>query len=230
MSSPDLTSADAPSPCGPERPLRRDAERNRRRILQAAGEVFAERGLGVTMDDIAEHADVGVGTVYRRFPEKELLVEALFEDRIEELVSMAQQALAEADPWDALVGFLERGQELQASNRGLKELVLSTGYGRERVACMRDRMAPLVHALVERAQASGQLRPDVEGTDLPLIQVMLGGIVDFTRDIDPETWRRMFAIIVDGLRAREPLTPLEAPALDPNQVDHAMRVWKPLRC
>src|SRR3954470_8632559 len=115
MSSPDVTSGD-----GRERPLRRDAERNRRRILRAAGEVFAERGLGVTMDDIAERADVGVGTVYRRFPEKELLVEALFEDRVEELVSLAQQALAEADPWEALVGFLERGQALQASNRGLK--------------------------------------------------------------------------------------------------------------
>jgi AcrR family transcriptional regulator len=225
MSSPDVTSAG-----DPVRPLRRDAERNRRRILQAAGEVFAERGLGVTMDDIAERADVGVGTVYRRFPDKELLVEALFEDRIEELVSLAQQALAEADPWEALVGFLERGQALQATNRGLKELLLSTRYGRERVACVRERIAPLADALVERAQASGQLRPDVEGTDLPLIQVMLGGIVDFTRDVDPDTWRRVFAIIVDGLRAREPLTPLEAPALQSDQVDRAMRAWKPLRC
>jgi AcrR family transcriptional regulator len=225
MSTPDVTSA-----CGPDRPLRRDAERNRRRILEAAGEVFAERGLGVTMDDIAERADVGVGTVYRRFPEKELLVEALFEDRVEELVSLARQALAEADPWEALVGFLEHGQALQASNRGLKELMVSTGYGRERVHCVRERMAPLVQALVERAQASGQLRRDVVGTDLPLIQVMLGGIVDFTRDVDPETWRRMFAIIVDGLRAREPLTPLDARPLDPHQVGRAMQAWKPLRC
>jgi AcrR family transcriptional regulator len=225
MSTPDVTSA-----CDPDRPLRRDAERNRRRILEAAGDVFAERGLGVTMDDIAERADVGVGTVYRRFPEKELLVEALFEERIEELVSLADEALAEADPWEALVGFLERAQALQACNRGLKELMVSTGYGRERVHCVRERMAPLVQALVERARASGQLRPDVEGTDLPLIQIMLGGIVDFTRDVDPDTWRRMFAIIVDGLRAREPLTPLEVPALDPHQVGRAMQAWKPVRC
>jgi AcrR family transcriptional regulator len=225
MSTPDATSA-----CGPDRPLRRDAARNRRRILEAAREVFAERGLGVTMDDIAERADVGVGTVYRRFPEKELLVEALFEDRVEELVALAQQALAEEDPWEALVGFLERGQALQASNRALKELMVSSGHGRERVNCVRERMAPLVHALVARARASGQLRPDVEGTDLPLIQVMLGGIVDFTRDVDPDTWRRMFAIIVDGLRAREPLTPLDAPALDPHQIARAMQAWKPLRC
>ena len=225
MSSPDVT-----SPVGAERPLRRDAERNRRRILEAAAEVFAERGLGVTMDDIADRADVGVGTVYRRFPEKELRIEALFEARIEELVSLAQEALAEADPWEALVGFLERAQASHASNRGLKELMLSTGHGRDRVACVRERMAPLADALVQRAQASGQLRPDVEGTDLPLIQVMLGGIVDFTRDVDPDTWRRLLAIIVDGLRARDDTTPLTAPALEPGQIDRAMRGWKPLRC
>jgi AcrR family transcriptional regulator len=225
MSSPDLTSAGCP-----ERPLRRDAERNRQRILQAAGEVFAERGLGVTMDDIAERADVGVGTVYRRFPEKEQLIEALFEERVQELVSLAQQALEEADPWDALVGFLERVQTMHACNRGLNELMLSSAYGRERVACVRERMAPLANALVQRAQASGQLRPDVQGTDLPLIHVMLGGIVDFTRDVDPNTWRRLFAMIVDGLRARDQTTPLTAPALDPEQVDRAMRAWKPVRC
>jgi AcrR family transcriptional regulator len=223
-SSPDVAAAGST-----ERPLRRDAERNRQRILQAAGEVFAERGLGVTMDDIAERAGVGVGTVYRRFPDKELLVEALFEDRIEELVSLAQQALAEDDPWEALVGFLERSQALQACNRGLKELLLSTRYGHERIACVRERMSPLAEALVERAQASGQLRPDVEATDIPLIHVMLGGIVDFTRDVDPDTWRRVLAIILDGLRARESLTPLNAPALEPDQVDRAMRGWKPLR-
>jgi AcrR family transcriptional regulator len=224
MSSPDVT-----SPVGAERPLRRDAERNRRRILEAAAEVFAERGLGVTMDDIADRADVGVGTVYRRFPDKELLIEALFEDRVEEIVSLAQQALAEDDPWEALVGFLERGQALQACNRGLKELLLSSEHGRERVTSVRERMAPLGEALVKRAQASGQLRPDVKGTDLPLIHVMLGGIVDFTRDVDADTWRRVLAIIVDGLRAGESLTPLEAPALEPNQLDRAMRGWKPVR-
>jgi AcrR family transcriptional regulator len=213
-----------------ERPLRRDAERNRRRILEAATEVFAARGVGVTMDEIAEHAGVGVGTVYRRFPQKELLIEALFEDRIEELVTLAHEALAEDDPWQALIGFLERAQALQASNRGVKELILSTAHGRDRVARVRERLAPLGLQLIERAQAAGQLRPGVEVTDLPLIQVMLGGIVDFTRDVEPEAWRRLFAIIVDGLRAREPLTPLEVPALSSDQVDDAMRGWKPIRC
>jgi AcrR family transcriptional regulator len=212
------------------RPLRRDAERNRRRILEAAAEAFAERGLGVTMDDIAEHAGVGVGTVYRRFPEKELLIEALFEERVGELVAMAEEALEQDDPWQALVGFVERAQAVQADNRGLKEVLLSTAHGRDRVASVRARLAPLADTLVERAQASGQLRPDIDGTDLPLIQIMLGAVVDVTRDVAPETWRRMFTILVDGLRAREPHSSLPTPALDPDQIDHALRSWKPSPC
>jgi AcrR family transcriptional regulator len=212
------------------RPLRRDAERNRHRILEAAADAFAERGLTITMDDIAEHAGVGVGTVYRRFPQKELLIEALFEERVGELVALAERALEQDDPWEALVGFLERAQALQATNRGLKELVLSTTHGRERVACVRERLAPLADALVERAQASGQLRADLDGTDLPVIQVMLGAVVDVTRDVAPETWRRMLAIVVDGLRAQASHTPLPAPALDGEQIVHAMRSWKPSPC
>jgi AcrR family transcriptional regulator len=212
------------------RPLRRDAERNRRRILEAAAEAFAERGLGITMDDIAEHAGVGVGTVYRRFPNKELLIEALFEERIAELVALAESAVAQDDPWEALVGFIERAQALQADNRGLKELLLGTAHGRERVASVRERMAPLAETLVARAQAAGQLRPDIAGSDLPLIQIMLGGIVDFTREVEGETWRRMLAIVIDGLRAREPHTDLRAPALGPDEIERAMRGWKPNPC
>ena len=213
-----------------ERPLRRDAERNRRRILEAAAEAFAERGLTISMDDIAAEAGVGVGTVYRRFPQKDLLIEALFEERVGELVALAEEGLHDDDPWHGLVGFLERAQARQAANRGLKELVLSTEYGRDRVACVRERLAPLAKELVARAQASGQVRADVGGSDLPLIQVMLGAVVDVTRDVAPETWRRMLALMIDGLRASEPHTPLPAPALDAAQTDHALRSWKPSPC
>jgi len=212
------------------RPLRRDAERNRRRILEAAAEAFAERGLTITMDDIAAHAGVGVGTVYRRFPQKDLLIEALFEERVGELVALAEEALRAEDPWEGLVGFLERAQALQASNRGLKELVLSTAHGRDRVACVRERLGPLARELVARAQASGQLRADVEGSDLPLIQVMLGAIVDVTRDVAPDTWRRMLALMIDGLRAGEPRTALPSPALDAGQLDDTLRSWRPSPC
>jgi AcrR family transcriptional regulator len=212
-----------------ERPLRRDAERNRRRIMEAAAAAFAERGLAVTMDEIAARADVGVGTVYRRFPDKELLIEALLEDALADLVARGEQALEADDPWEALIEFLDYGLELQAADRGLKELLLSTAHGRTRIARVRERMAPLADALVERAQATGGMRADVRGSDLALVQMMIGAVVDFTHAVAPDAWRRMLAIVVDGLRARQDLTPLDRPALTPEQVDDAMRAWKPAR-
>src|SRR5437763_15723704 len=91
-----------------ERPLRADAERNRERILAAAREAFAEDGLDVGLHEIAKRAGVGVGTVYRRFPEKEQLIEALFHDRIEEVVGIAERGLAFDDAWTGLEHFLHR--------------------------------------------------------------------------------------------------------------------------
>jgi AcrR family transcriptional regulator len=188
-----------------ERTLRKDAERNRRRILDAAAELFAERGLGVTLNDIAHHADVGVGTVYRRFPDKELLIDALFEERVGEIETLAQQALANPDPWDGLAGFLERGLELQARDKGLKQLLMGTPEGCARVGGARDRMLPLVTALVERARDAGVLRSDIDATDLPLIQWMVGAVVDHARDVKPELWRRYLELVLRGMRAEPEL-------------------------
>src|SRR5207244_7455255 len=112
-----------------DRPLRRDAERNRQRILDAARVVFAERGLSGSHDDIARQAGVGVGTVYRRFPDKEQLIDALFEARIGEVAEVARAAVGNPDPWEALVGFVIRAQELQSQDRGLKEIVLGGTRG-----------------------------------------------------------------------------------------------------
>jgi AcrR family transcriptional regulator len=209
-----------------QRPLRRDAERNRQRILQAAGEVFATRGLSATMDDIAHHAGVGVGTVYRRFPDKELLIDALFEERIGMLVGVAEEGLAEPDPWDGLVLFLERGVAEQACDRGLKELLLGTLHGRDRVERMRARLKPLVDELIARAKAAGALRADFEGTDMAVIHLMLGAAVDFTEDVKPETWRRYLQLVLDGLRMDQhgPTPPAQS-ALDEDELDHAMRNW-----
>ncbi|MDX6618207.1 MAG: hypothetical protein QOK36_593, partial [Gaiellales bacterium] len=117
---------DASPTTAAERPLRRDAARNRERILAAAGEVFATRGLEVTLDDIAHHAGVGVGTVYRRFPDKEGLIDALFEERIAAIAALAEEAAAHEDPWAGLVFFFERSLTEQAADRGLKQLLLAS--------------------------------------------------------------------------------------------------------
>src|SRR5215467_385638 len=104
-----------------ERPLRKDAERNRKRILHAAAEVFSERGLDATLDDVARRAGVGVGTVYRRFPDKQALVAELFTSRMDELAAAAEQACQARDPWEGLVSFLEYAAETMSGDLGLRQ-------------------------------------------------------------------------------------------------------------
>src|ERR1700751_4304014 len=123
-----------------DRPLRKDAELNRRKILDAAGELFAERGLGVTLNDVAHHAGVGVGTVYRRFPDKSHLIEELFEKEVGELVSFMEEAVDDPDPWRGLTGCLRRNLELQTRDRALREIVMGTPEGAQRIGEIRARM------------------------------------------------------------------------------------------
>ena len=203
-----------------ERPLRKDAERNRRRILDAAAELFMERGLGVTLNDIAHHADVGVGTVYRRFPNKELLIDALFEDRVAEFGLLAEESLEDPDPWQGFVSFLERALELQARDKGLKQLLMSTPEGCAQVALVRERVIPLVQALVARAHEAGVLRADVVAEDVPVLQWMLGAIADHGGAENPELWRRYFELTLRGLRAdAQEAKPLGVAPLDRDQVE-----------
>jgi AcrR family transcriptional regulator len=210
-----------------ERPLRRDAQRNRQRILTAAADAFAEGGLAVTMDEIARRAGVGVGTVYRRFPDKELLVEALFEQRIDDLVALAEAARDEPDPFAGLVRFFETFLAVQAADRGLKEVALGTARGAGRAARARDRIGPIVDDLLARALSAGDVRGDVTPSDLALIQFMLGAVIDFTHDVAPETWRRVLTIVLDGLATRRDApSPLPTPALDDAQLDRAMDAWR----
>src|SRR5690348_16690606 len=121
------------------RPLRRDAERNRQRILAAAAEVCNERGLEVSLDEIARQAGVGVGTVYRRFRAKEELIEALFMDRLDAITAIGEEAFASPDPWSGLVFFMERMAETMAGHLGLRQMLMFATYGRNLVAVARQR-------------------------------------------------------------------------------------------
>jgi AcrR family transcriptional regulator len=212
------------------KPLRADAQRNRQRILDAARDLFAERGLGVTLNDIAHHAGVGVGTVYRRFPDKKQLIDGLFEQRLEELVTLMNAAVSDPDPWRGLSGFLERALELQAADRGLRELISGMPDGLERVTRIRGLLLPLGTELVRRAQEAGKLRRDITPQDLPIIQMSLATIIDAARDVEPDLWRRYLHIVLRGLSAEpEELGPLEAGPLAPEDVDRVMSALKPGR-
>jgi AcrR family transcriptional regulator len=200
-----------------DRPLRADAERNRARLLAAAGELFAARGLGVGLEEIARHAGVGVGTAYRRFRDKQALIEALFEDRIAGIEAMARDALACEDPWDGLVAFMDGTVRMQVADRGLKEALFSSGSASLPTENARRRISPLIEELVRRAQAAGRLRPDVEVTDLPLLQFLLSGVADFGAELAP----RYLTLVLDGLQTPEP-TPLPVPALTPDELQRRL--------
>ena len=211
----------------PERPLRKDAQRNRQRILDAARELFADEGLGATLNDIAHHAGVGVGTVYRRFPDKAQLIEELFEQQIGELVAVMEEALEDPDPWQGLTSFLRRNLELQACDRAFREIITGTPDGAERVGRIRQRMFPLAARLVQRAKDAGALRPDFEPSDVPVLFMMLTTVLDSARDVEPDLWRRYLEILLQGLRAHpEAPQPLPAPALCQPQVAPVMACFK----
>jgi AcrR family transcriptional regulator len=220
-----------PQKPAPQKPLRKDAARNRQRILDAAYELFAARGLSATLNDIAHHAGVGVGTVYRHFPDREQLIDGLFEQRIDEIAVLLEEALGDPDPWRGMTSFLERNLALQARDRGLRELILGAAGGFERLARARARLSPIGAQLIARAQEAGALRADLEPQDLPLIQLMLSSVIDISHDVAPELWRRYLAIVLSGLRAdagaAEPL-PAQPPPFE--QVDRMMSAaWAPKR-
>jgi AcrR family transcriptional regulator len=208
-----------------EAPLRADAERNRQRLLTAAKELFAQRGVDVTLDEIARHAGVGTGTAYRRFPNKDALIEALMADRIAEIGAIAEECLLDPDPWRAFAGFFERGLALMAADRGLKEVIFSPGRGRERVAHARRAIAPVVARLVKRAVDAGVVRSDIGTTDVPIINFMLTTVVELSRDVEPELYKRYLAIVLDGLRVKD-ADPLPVEGLSVPVFQSALENWQ----
>ncbi len=197
------------------RPVRADAERNRLRILEAAGALFAERGLDVSMEQIAIRAGVGVGTVYRRFGDRDALLDALFEVKIARITQIGRDALEIEDPWTALETFIRGAAHEQAMDQGLKEILLSASRGTERMARARESIQPLAQQLLGRARAAGAVRPDVSEFDIPMLQFAIAYVADRVRDVAPEYHGRLLAVMLDGLRAEA--TPMPAPPLTEQQ-------------
>lgn len=211
-----------------ERPLRADAERNRRRLLDAARTLFAQRGLEVSLDDIAREAGVGVGTAYRRFRSRDEIVEALFDERLADMEARAEHAAAEPDAWTAVSGFFLENMRAQARDRGFKQLLHQSVAGREKVQRMRGKVMPIMAAVIERAKADGALREDVTVADFTVISFMVGAAVDFTAPVAEEAWERYAMLLLDGLRAGS-VTPLPGASLDSEQLETAMQCWRPPR-
>nr|WP_294636659.1 TetR family transcriptional regulator [uncultured Rhodococcus sp.] len=207
------------SAIGVDKPLRADAERNRRRIIDAARELFATRGIDITLDEVAAHAKVGVGTVYRRFACKENLIDGVFEQRLEDVLLIAQESLGIDDAWDGLAMLLERVCEGISADRGLNDVLMGTDEGRMGIARMRERIDPFIERIVLRARESGALRADVEVNDFFAIIAMVAAAAELSCVIEPSNWRRYFTIMLDGLRAEAGVvTPLPGRAFTSEEI------------
>ena len=198
------------------KPLRSDARRNRERLVASARELFATAGVDVSVEEITHHAGLGMGTLYRHFPTKDDLIDAVLEDAFAEIVRLAERAAADEDAWAGFTDFLERVLALHAHNRGVKDALATRGHGAQREA-MRRRVRPLVRAMVERAQEQGTLRADFSPEDLPLVFWTAGRVIETTGKVAPDYWRRYLAFLLDGLRASS-ATPQSTPPLTRGQL------------
>jgi AcrR family transcriptional regulator len=188
-----------------ERVLRADARRNREAVIAAATELFAEQGVDAQMPDIAKAARVGVGTVYRHFPTKDDLIEALVEARFERIAERGREALKEAndDPWKAFCDYMRFSVELQANDRALSQAMASRADVMQAHA-ENSGVFEISGKLVALAQKSGDLREDAEVWDVPMIICGLGHVTQAARagEMAPGmSWERFLAIVLDGLRA-----------------------------
>ncbi|HEX8207424.1 MAG TPA: helix-turn-helix domain-containing protein [Solirubrobacteraceae bacterium] len=192
-----------------EATLRADAERNRRRILDAARDVFATRGVGVGFDAIAREAGVGVGTLYRRFPAKEDLLRAIVEDRIERLSARFDEIRALDDPWEAFATAAEAFAEAIARDRAFFEVVQQLEPGAAMAA--RERVIEALRPILRRAQKAGAVRGDLVIEDVPSLCAVAARLPAWRLEHQPELWRRYLAVVLDGVRA-EAATKLPHPA------------------
>jgi AcrR family transcriptional regulator len=184
-----------------ERPLRADARRNRERLLQVAKEAFAEEGVAVPLDEIARRAGLGPGTLYRHFPTKEALFEAVVQDRFQRMVEDARALHAAPDAGAALFGFVERLVAEAAPKQDLVDALAGSGVDvRSALAATGGDLRAEIAGLLRRAQTAGDVRADVTIADL---MALLSGLLMALRArshgaADPE---RAVAVLCQGLRA-----------------------------
>jgi AcrR family transcriptional regulator len=176
------------------RPLRADARRNRERILKAARKVFAEQGLHSQMDDVARKAKVGVGTVYRHFPTKDALLDALVREHFEEIAGFAREALEREDAWEGFSELIWRAAGRNAQDLAFCEVVASTDKSGiiEEVGLIDS-----TRELIARAKRLGRMRADASEDDVAIIMIGASAVIR----LHPEAWRRYITLVLDGLRA-----------------------------
>ena len=184
-----------------ERPLRADARRNRERILESARAVFAESGADAQIDDVARHAGVGVGTVYRHFPTKQALLAELVRQTFRLFTEWARAALeAGGEPFALIEGLLRRIAETAAGDAGVQyALASSAGQAQTEAPAEQDELIAVIAELTGRARRAGTIRPGIEATD---IAMLICGVVSVMGPRPGFHWRRHLDLVIDTLRVR----------------------------
>ena len=181
------------------KPLRADARRNRERLIQVARQVLAARGSEASMEEIAKAADVGVGTLYRHFPRRIDLVEAVYREDVDGLLTLAEEQAADEDAWEALTKWLVSFVRYAQSKRVfLTELHEAFEKNPDLAVSLREKIARAAGMVLSRAQSAGVARSDIDQRDL---MQLVGGMC-MSRGATLEQNERLLTLVLDGLRAQ----------------------------
>ena len=181
--------------------LRADAARNRMRILAAASDVFAERGLDASTAEIARRAGVGEATLFRRFPTKDDLVVAILAEHMDGVIAAAEACLEEPDPWRSIERFFEAMVEMQVGDRGALDAVKDECMTSPALMGRRKRVMELMSRILRRGQEAGVVRDDLTAPDLGLLTAAASSVGGLAfPGLRPDLWRRYLGVILDGMR------------------------------
>jgi AcrR family transcriptional regulator len=180
-----------------QRPMRADARRNYEKLVAAALAVFADQGTSASLEAVAERAGVGIGTLYRHFPNRQALLEAVYADEVEAMARAAGD-LADREPWDAVAEWFHQYVGFAATKRALMDMMLDADPDSDVLATCRTTLSRAGNGLIGRAQAAGVVRPDIEFIDV----ARMVGQIGVAPNTDQEQKERMLGIVLDGLRAR----------------------------
>jgi AcrR family transcriptional regulator len=209
---------------------RRDARRNQELLVAAAHEVFTEQGLEAPLDVIARRAGVGNATLYRHFPSRAALVDAVFGSLLTDTMAAGEQARAAEDAWAGLTGYLYAVFGVLAADRGANDLMTTHVEGVETLRAVHAHNRETVESLLERGREQGLVRADATVEDVLFALAALGRAVpSLAAEVAPDAWRRPLSLLLDGLRASPQVPPLPAPALTATQLDGVLRGLGPHR-
>ncbi|MFE3852391.1 TetR/AcrR family transcriptional regulator [Streptomyces griseorubiginosus] len=209
---------------------RRDARRNRESLVQAAHEVFTEQGLEAPLDAIARRAKVGNATLYRHFPTRAELVDAVFREPLAGTMTAGERARTATDAWEGLVGYLGAVFAVLATDRGTNDLMTTRLEGVGSLEAVHAHNRATIDLLLARGREQGSIRADVTTEDVLFALAALGRAVPaLTGAVAPDAWRRPLALLLDSLRAAPTVAPLPSPALTAEQLGDVLQGLGPHR-